>query len=238
MLPFSRFIIYAEFAKENAEQMWGKKGEERSEVRIHEELREFQDTSLNNWNTNRGIGAWILNLWILGDRIQRTSGRIIRKTSIERKSFELDLICGERAKEERILHAEYLLCFSYTSGIKEISSANSNSTHGAPVEPLVSLKNCMHVSQERFREILYNRPSLPIHSMHRSGCEIYTLLAVTYRNATVLGWCPIARLSRYEILSFLRECTGLSRTRSRQGQENVDVTLDSLRDPLRVLFSL
>jgi len=69
LLPFSWFIIYAEFGKENAEQMWGKKGEERSEVRIHEELREFQDTLLNNWNTNRGIGAWILNLWILGKRI-------------------------------------------------------------------------------------------------------------------------------------------------------------------------
>lgn len=51
-----------------------KEGEERSEVRIHEELREFQDTSLNNWNTNRGIGAWILNLWILGKRISRSSG--------------------------------------------------------------------------------------------------------------------------------------------------------------------
>lgn len=37
--------------------MGKKEGEERSGVRIHEESRKFQDTSLNNWNTNRGIGA-------------------------------------------------------------------------------------------------------------------------------------------------------------------------------------
>lgn len=81
-------------------------------------------------------------------KIKRPNNSTLVKTSIERKSFELDLICKERA---RIFYAENPL---YGSRIcirfKEISSANSNSTHGAPVEPLAFLKNCMHVSRRAF----------------------------------------------------------------------------------------
>lgn len=157
-----------------------------------------------------------------------------RKTSIE---WKCPVIRGrsnlQRTREKQADPLRRGICYgSRKRDQRNFFREHSNSTHRVLVEPLSSrssqkLYACS--SSVGFREILYNQPSLPIHSTRslrssNTRCTLFSPLRIGmwryYDDARSLVY-PVTRF----FLSLANaSATGPSQTRSIGVQENIDAT--------------
>lgn len=147
------------------------KNGERGRVRIREESREkFRDTSLNNWNTNKGIGV---DSQPVDPRRERE--RPNNSTTLPKTSFRPEVLRArsnlQRAREEgswSFIWRDSVTVSRTEARMKEISSANGDSAYEVLVARL-SQKLYARSTRADFREVLHNRPSLLHYPIHSTG---------------------------------------------------------------------